>query len=73
MGQSLPSIAILSRWVALVPWAATKQLLAQVYLIIRDLAEAQYVCDYILHGGDKQEFLQKFSNATSQGRPGLRH
>lgn len=41
-----------------------------MYLIIRDLAEAQYVCDYILHGGDKQEFLQKFSNATSQGMRG---
>ena len=41
----------------------------QVYLIIRDLAEAQYVCDYILHGGSREEFLRKFSKAISQGMP----
>ena len=42
---------------------------ATTYLIIRDLAEAQYVCDYILKGGDKPEFMDKFKNATSKGAP----
>lgn len=37
------------------------------YLIVRDEAEAQYVCDYIRHGGDRQEFLEKFANAVSPG------
>ena len=32
---------------------------ATTYLILRDLEEAEYVADYILHGGDKQEFLAK--------------
>ena len=36
------------------------------YLIVRDLEEAQYVVDYILNGGDKQEFLAKFSKAISK-------
>ncbi|KAK9829477.1 hypothetical protein WJX72_006100 [[Myrmecia] bisecta] len=40
---------------------------ATTYLIVRDLAEAQYVCDYILKGGDRAEFLEKFKNAISQG------
>ena len=35
--------------------------------MVKDLAEAEYVCDYILHGGDKQAFLKKFANAVSQG------
>ncbi len=33
----------------------------------RDLAEAQEVCDYIIHGGDKQAFLHKYRNAISEG------
>ncbi|MDJ1172408.1 4-hydroxy-3-methylbut-2-enyl diphosphate reductase [Roseofilum sp. BLCC_M154] len=37
------------------------------YLIVLNLAEAEYVCNYILHGGDKTEFLQKFSRACSEG------
>jgi hypothetical protein len=36
-------------------------------LIVKDLKEAQYVCDYILHGGDRHEFLAKFQNAMSEG------
>ncbi|GAB4817266.1 hypothetical protein N2152v2_004312 [Parachlorella kessleri] len=40
---------------------------AGTYIVVKDLAEAQYVCDYILHGGDKQAFLKKFANAVSQG------
>jgi len=37
------------------------------YLVVFNLAETDYVCDYILHGGDKQEFLEKFKGAYSQG------
>ena len=40
---------------------------ATTYLIIRDKAEAQYVCDYIIHGGDRDHFLEKFSQAKSKG------
>jgi 4-hydroxy-3-methylbut-2-enyl diphosphate reductase len=31
------------------------------------LAETDYVCDYIRHGGDKEKFLEKFRNAHSPG------
>ncbi|MDB9538998.1 4-hydroxy-3-methylbut-2-enyl diphosphate reductase [Anabaenopsis arnoldii] len=37
------------------------------YLIVLNLQQAQYVADYILHGGDRQEFLQKFAKACSAG------
>ena len=37
------------------------------YLVVFTLAETDYVCDYILHGGDKQEFLAKFKGACSEG------
>ena len=30
------------------------------YLVVLTLADTDYVCDYIRHGGDKQEFLEKF-------------
>ncbi|MEM6503800.1 MAG: 4-hydroxy-3-methylbut-2-enyl diphosphate reductase [Cyanobacteria bacterium P01_C01_bin.89] len=40
---------------------------ADTYLVVLNLEEAQYVCDYILHGGDKHEFLEKFKNAHSPG------
>ena len=36
------------------------------YLIVYDIAQAQKVCDYIVHGGDRNEFLKSFSNAYSQ-------
>ena len=36
------------------------------YVCVKDLAEAQYVADYIINGGDKDEFLKKFSKATSK-------
>lgn len=45
---------------------------ATAYLIVRDLEEAQYVVDYILNGGDKQEFLAKFSKAISKVPSALR-
>lgn len=37
------------------------------YLVVFNLAETDYVCDYILNGGDKQAFLEKFKGAYSQG------
>jgi 4-hydroxy-3-methylbut-2-enyl diphosphate reductase len=40
---------------------------AGTYLVVLDLAEARYVCDYILNGGDRAEFLAKFSRACSPG------
>ena len=40
---------------------------ADRYLVVLNLAEAEYVTNYILHGGDRQEFLTKFKNAYSQG------
>jgi 4-hydroxy-3-methylbut-2-en-1-yl diphosphate reductase len=40
---------------------------ANKYLVVLNLDEAKYVCDYILNGGNKQEFLTKFSNACSVG------
>ena len=40
---------------------------AGTYLIVLNLKEAQYVCDYILNGGDRAEFLEKFSRAYSEG------
>ena len=35
------------------------------YLVVLTLAETDYVCDYIRHGGDKHAFLEKFRNAHS--------
>ncbi len=40
---------------------------AGTYLVVLNLAEAQYVADYILEGGDRDEFLAKFANAYSEG------
>ena len=37
------------------------------YLVVYNLAETDFVCNYILHGGDKQEFLNKFEGAFSAG------
>ena len=37
------------------------------YLVVLTLAETDYVCEYIRHGGNKQEFLEKFKNAYSPG------
>lgn len=37
------------------------------YLIVLNLQEAEYVTDYILNGGNKEEFLTKFSKACSEG------
>ena len=37
------------------------------YLVVFDLQETDYVCNYILQGGDKEEFLAKFKGAYSVG------
>ncbi|WP_017300407.1 4-hydroxy-3-methylbut-2-enyl diphosphate reductase [Nodosilinea nodulosa] len=37
------------------------------YLVVLNLAQAQYVSDYILGGGDRDEFMSKFANACSAG------
>src|SRR5436189_3999261 len=37
------------------------------YLVVFTLAETDYVCNYIVHGGDKEEFLKKFKGAYSEG------
>ncbi|MCZ7647202.1 MAG: 4-hydroxy-3-methylbut-2-enyl diphosphate reductase [Planctomycetota bacterium] len=37
------------------------------YLIVRDMEEAKYVCEYIIRGGNREEFLRKFKHATSVG------
>jgi 4-hydroxy-3-methylbut-2-enyl diphosphate reductase len=37
------------------------------YLVVYNLAETDYVCNYILHGGDKHEFLDRFTGAFSNG------
>jgi 4-hydroxy-3-methylbut-2-enyl diphosphate reductase len=37
------------------------------YLIVLNLKQAEYVADYILNGGDRDEFLAQFSKATSAG------
>ncbi|OUL24573.1 4-hydroxy-3-methylbut-2-enyl diphosphate reductase [Nostoc sp. RF31YmG] len=37
------------------------------YLIVLNMREAEYVSNYILNGGDREEFLQKFAKACSAG------
>lgn len=40
---------------------------AEKYLVVLNMAEAEYACNYILHGGDRAEFVSKFHNACSAG------
>jgi 4-hydroxy-3-methylbut-2-enyl diphosphate reductase len=37
------------------------------YLIVLTLEDTDYVCNYIRHGGNKAEFLEKFNGAYSEG------
>ncbi len=37
------------------------------YLVVYDLEETDYVCDYIVNGGDREHFLEKFQGAYSDG------
>ncbi|CAM9593548.1 unnamed protein product [Heterosigma akashiwo] len=40
---------------------------AETYLIVKDIKEAEYACNYVINGGDKEEFMAKFKNAMSKG------
>ena len=40
---------------------------AGTYLVVLNLAEAEYVANYILNGGNRDEFMAKFANAHSEG------
>lgn len=37
------------------------------YLVVLDLEQADYVCHYIVHGGNRDEFLERFAGAMSDG------
>ena len=37
------------------------------YIIVKNEEEANYVADYIVSGGNRDEFLEKFKNAISEG------
>jgi 4-hydroxy-3-methylbut-2-en-1-yl diphosphate reductase len=40
---------------------------ADKYLVVLNMEQAEYVSNYILNGGNKEEFLTKFKNAHSLG------
>ncbi len=40
---------------------------ADKYLVVLNLQQAEYVANYILNGGDREEFLSKFSRSHSAG------
>ncbi len=37
------------------------------YLVVRNMEEARYVCDYIEGRGDREEFLKRFAHAANPG------
>lgn len=37
------------------------------YLVVLDLEQADYVCNYIVQGGNREEFLKRFAGAMSEG------
>ncbi|MBX9252680.1 4-hydroxy-3-methylbut-2-enyl diphosphate reductase [Desmonostoc muscorum CCALA 125] len=37
------------------------------YLVVLNLSEAEYVANYIINGGNREEFLKKFAKACSSG------
>jgi 4-hydroxy-3-methylbut-2-en-1-yl diphosphate reductase len=43
------------------------------YLVVLDRAQAEYVCAYIVRGGDARDFLARFQDATSPGFDPDRH
>ncbi|MGL5510883.1 MAG: 4-hydroxy-3-methylbut-2-enyl diphosphate reductase, partial [Microcoleaceae cyanobacterium] len=40
---------------------------ADKYLVVLNLEQAEFVCDYMLHGGDRQIFMEKFQRSVSAG------
>jgi len=46
---------------------------SKVYLIVQNLDEAQWVSNYMLTGGNPQEFLDKFKRSCSEGFDPERH
>jgi 4-hydroxy-3-methylbut-2-enyl diphosphate reductase len=40
---------------------------AETYLVVKDLSEAEYVANYILGEGTRDEFMQKFKGHMSEG------
>merc|ERR1719296_626256 len=45
---------------------ATKSF-AKKFIIVKDMAEAEYLANYLLGEGDREELMAKFSNAMSEG------
>jgi 4-hydroxy-3-methylbut-2-enyl diphosphate reductase len=43
------------------------------HLIVQNLAEAEWVCDYILKGGSEEQFLRKFAKACSDNFSPAQH
>jgi 4-hydroxy-3-methylbut-2-en-1-yl diphosphate reductase len=43
------------------------------YLIVLTLADVDYVCDFMVHGGDKADFLKRFAGAVSPDFDPTRH
>jgi 4-hydroxy-3-methylbut-2-enyl diphosphate reductase len=43
------------------------------YLVVLDRPQAEYVCSYIVNGGDREAFLASFRDATSPGFDPDRH
>ena len=37
------------------------------FLVVLTLADVDFVCDYIRHGGNREEFLQRFAGSMSEG------
>merc|ERR1712032_319138 len=40
---------------------------AETYLVVKGLADAEYVASYIIEGGDRKEFMKRFKHAHSPG------
>lgn len=43
------------------------------YLVLRDMEESDFVCRYIVEGGDRDQFVARFDKALSQGFDPDRH
>mmetsp|Transcript_46921 Transcript_46921/g.101971 ORF Transcript_46921/g.101971 Transcript_46921/m.101971 type:complete len:592 (+) Transcript_46921:80-1855(+) len=45
---------------------ATKSF-AEKFIVVKNMDEAEYVANYVLNGGDREEFLKKFVKAVPEG------